>query len=140
MTDTMKTTQLKLWGEETEPQTKLAAIKEFERWSASMNRPRSIGPALEPDEQDAVAFAVAFHDVVADFEDEEGPLLRRELNRAHPNDILTESMVSLRLLQRVIDECERRSVRLPRRALTLKASAADGVHSLFGGGRAIYTA
>lgn len=130
MTDTVKTTQLELWGEETELQTKLAAIREFERWSASLNRPRWIAPALEPDDQDAVAFAVAFHDVVTDFEDGEGPLLRRELNRARTNDVLTESMVSLRLLQRVIDECKRRSVHLPRGVLVLKAAVAERFHSL----------
>ena len=51
MTDTVKTTQLELWGDETELQTKFAAIKEFERWSASLNRPRWIAPALGPDDR-----------------------------------------------------------------------------------------
>jgi hypothetical protein len=130
MTHTAQATQLELWGERARLQTQLAAIKEFERWSASLDQPRSIAPALGPDDQDAVAFAVAFHDVVADFEDGEGPLLRRELKRVLTNDVLTESMVSLRLLQRVIDECKHRSVHPPRGVLAMKAAVAEQFHSL----------
>jgi hypothetical protein len=113
MTHTVEAEQLKIWSDETDSRTK-AAIAEFEEWCSILDACGLSTPTLDPNDKRAVAFASAFHDVIADFEELEGPALRRERNHS-----LSERFIALRLLQGAINECSHRSVQAPRETLKL---------------------
>jgi len=129
MTSTANAEQLKIWNDETEVQTKSAAITEFEQWCANLSAHGLTRP-LDPGDKRAVAFAVAFHDVVADFEELEAPALRREPDQPGLGHSLTEWLIALRLLQGAIDECGHRGIRVPREILRLRAAVREQIYCL----------
>jgi hypothetical protein len=117
----MSPEQLELWSDEVEIEGTLALFAEFMQWCARLNGPGLGIPLLKAADQGAVAFVRVFHEVVADFEEREGPGFRRELKEARTSDHLIEKLVSLRLLQSVISECRARRLNVPREILLLKA-------------------
>jgi hypothetical protein len=123
MTHIVEAEQLKIWSDETDSRTK-AAIAEFEEWCSILGACGLSTPTLDPNDKHALAFAGAFHDVIADFEELEAPALRRERNHS-----LTERLIALRLLQGAIDECRHRSIRVPREIHRLRATISRQIYS-----------
>ena len=123
MTHIGEAEQLRIWSDETDSRTK-AAIAEFEEWSSTLGACGLRTPTLDPNDKHDVAFASAFHDVIAEFEEVEAPALRRERNHS-----LTERLIALRLLHGAIDECRHRSIRVPRQIHRLKASISRQIYS-----------
>jgi hypothetical protein len=121
--------QLKIWSDETDSRTK-AAIAQFEEWCSILDAYGLSTPTLDPNDKHDVAFASAFHDVLADFEELEAPASRREYNQPGISHSLTERLIALRLLQGAIDECRHRSVRVPREIHRLRASISRQIYSL----------
>ena len=130
MTHRVRAEQLKIWSDDTDSQIKPAAIAEFEQWCASLKAYGLDTPTLDPNDKQAVAFAGAFHDVLADFEELEAPALRREPNEPGLGHSLTERLIALRLLQGAIDECRHRSIRVPREIHGLRAAVSKQIYSL----------
>jgi len=130
MTHTLEAEQLKIWSNDTDSQIKPAAIAEFEQWCARLDAYGVSTPTLDPNGKHDVAFAGAFHDVVADFEELEAPALRRGPNQPGLGDGLTERLIALRLLQGAIGECRYRSVRVPREIRRLRAAISEQIYSL----------
>jgi len=122
MATTMKAEQLRIWDDEAGFQMKFAAITELQQWCASLRTYGLTTPTLDPSDKRTVAFASAFHDVIADFEEVEAPALRRERS-------LTERLIALRLLQGAIDECRHRSIRVPREIHRLRTSISRQIYS-----------
>ena len=121
--------QLKIWSDETDSRTK-AAIAEFEQRCSSLNACGLGTPTLDPNDKHDVAFASAFHDVIADFEELEAPASRGEHNQPGISHSLTERLIALRLLQGAIDECRHRSVRVPREIRRLRGAISKQIFSL----------
>ena len=127
MTHIGEAEQLKIWSDETDFRTK-AAIAEFEEWCSTLGACGLSTPTLDPNDKHDVAFASAFHDVIADFEELEAPALRKEPNQRGRGHSLTEKLIALRLLQGVIDECRHRSIRVPREILRLRAAISRQIY------------
>ena len=128
MTHMVRAEQLKIWSDETDSRTK-AAIAEFEQWCSILNACGLSGPTLDPNDKHDVAFAGAFHDVIA-VEELEAPALRREPNQPGLGHSLTERLIALRLLQGAIGECRHRSIRVPREIHRLRAAISRQIYSL----------
>jgi hypothetical protein len=129
MANTVKAEQLRIWDDETGSHMKFAAIAEWQQWCVSLRAYGLTTPTLDPSDERAVAFAGAYHDVLTDFDELEAPAFRTA-DQPGLSHRLTERLLALRLLQSAMNECRRRSLRVPREMHRLRAAISRQIYSL----------